>query len=38
MTILDDQRVIAIEEHYLDPNVVSHFSGKGANFNLPLRA
>ena len=38
MTILDDQRVIAIEEHYLDSNVVSHFPGKGANFDGPLRA
>ena len=27
MSILDEQRVIAIEEHYYDPNVISHFTG-----------
>jgi 2,3-dihydroxybenzoate decarboxylase len=27
MTILNDQRVIAIEEHYYDPEVVSYFQG-----------
>ena len=27
MTILNDQRVIAIEEHYYDENVVEHFTG-----------
>ena len=38
MTILGNQRVIAIEEHYLDPNVLSHLPGKGANFDGPIRA
>ena len=28
MTILDNQRVIAIEEHYYDPEVVKHFDGR----------
>lgn len=27
MTILNDQRVIAIEEHYYDENVVEHYTG-----------
>jgi 2,3-dihydroxybenzoate decarboxylase len=27
MSILNDQRVIAIEEHYYDANVVAHFQG-----------
>ena len=27
MSILDEQRVVAIEEHYYDPNVISHFTG-----------
>ena len=27
VSILDEQRVIAIEEHYYDPNVISHFTG-----------
>lgn len=27
MSILDGQRVIAIEEHYYDENVVKHFQG-----------
>lgn len=31
MTILDDQRVIAIEEHYIDPEVVSLFEGIDGN-------
>lgn len=31
MTILDGQRVIAIEEHYIDPEVVSHFQGTEGN-------
>lgn len=30
MTILNDQRVIAIEEHYYDQEVVSHFEGLDA--------
>lgn len=31
MTILDDQRVIAIEEHYLDPEVTALFEGIDGN-------
>ena len=31
MTILDDQRVIAIEEHYLDPEVAPLFQGIDGN-------
>ena len=31
MTILDDQRVIAIEEHYLDPEVAPLFQGTDGN-------
>ncbi len=27
MTILNDRRVIAIEEHYYDPAVTTHFQG-----------
>ena len=27
MTILNGQKVIAIEEHYYDPDVVAHFTG-----------
>ena len=30
MTILDGQRVIAIEEHYYDPDVTAHFEGLDA--------
>ncbi|MCZ6588064.1 MAG: hypothetical protein O7B24_09000, partial [Alphaproteobacteria bacterium] len=30
MTILKDQRVIAIEEHYYDDNVTAHFEGLDA--------
>lgn len=30
MSILNDQRVIAIEEHYYDANVVAHFQGVDA--------
>ena len=30
MTILNDQRVIAIEEHYYDENVISHYQGVDA--------
>ena len=30
MSILVDQRVIAIEEHYYDPNVISHYTGVDA--------
>lgn len=30
MTILDGQRVIAIEEHYYDPEVAAHFQGLDA--------
>ena len=30
MTILKDQRVIAIEEHYYDPEIVSYFKGVDA--------
>jgi 2,3-dihydroxybenzoate decarboxylase len=38
MTILNGQRVVAIEEHYVDPNVVPHLPGKGAMFAGPVRA
>ncbi len=31
MTILDDQRVIAIEEHYIDPEVVALFQESDGN-------
>jgi hypothetical protein len=30
VSILVDQRVIAIEEHYYDPNVISHYTGVDA--------
>ena len=30
MNILVDQRVIAIEEHYYDLNVISHYTGVDA--------
>ena len=30
MTILNGQRVIAIEEHYYDQNVISHYKGVDA--------
>ena len=37
MTILDDQRVIAIEEHYLDPEVAPLFEGIDGNAARMLR-
>ena len=38
MTILKDQRVIAIEEHYYDAEIVSHFKGIDAKTGASLRA
>jgi predicted TIM-barrel fold metal-dependent hydrolase len=37
MTILNGQRVVAIEEHYLDPNIVPHLPDKGARFGSAVR-
>lgn len=36
MSILDGQRVIAIEEHYLDPDITAHFHGRDARGGGPL--
>jgi hypothetical protein len=36
MSILNDQRVIAIEEHYLDPDVTAHFHSKDQRGAGPL--
>jgi predicted TIM-barrel fold metal-dependent hydrolase len=36
MSILNGQRVIAIEEHYLDPDVTAHFHGKDQRGAGPL--
>ena len=30
MEILDNQRVVAIEEHYYDPDVIAHYTGVDA--------